>query len=137
MTKQIKRKGKIKMKQYNVGDVVQFLGDEYKVVEVLQDGEALHIKKIAAPFNTMVVPRVKLAGESEEGNVFHTGGAVPEDITEVLEDLGHKLPDVDKVFDPLEGYDDQEVPDFEDVTNTLDFSVKPDLLYRPDDSITL
>src|SRR5690349_10924246 len=99
MTKQIKRKGKIKMKQYNVGDVVQFLLDDYKVVEVLQDGEALHIKKVAAPFNTMVIPRTKLAGESEEGNIFHTGGAVPEEITEVL-----------------------------------DFSVKPDLLYRPDDS---
>lgn len=118
MTKQTKRKGKTKMKNYQVNDVVQFMGDEYKVVEVLQMEDAVHIKKTSAPGNSMVVPVEKL----ENSEVAE----------KILEDLGHKLPKVKEVFDPLEGWYEVDVPDYDVAEEN-----QPDLLYRPDDRISL
>lgn len=90
------------VKQFFIGDEVQFLGDSYKVVELLDSGESVHIKKTSPPGNSMVVPRSKLAGEQEE---------------------------VPVVVLPEEDYVPQ---DFDDIQ-----VINPDLLYRPDDRITL
>lgn len=99
------------MKNYQVNDVVQFMGDEYKVVEVLQLEDAVHIKKTSAPGNSMVVPILKLqanffVGESETEDYELAAAGIlsqPKDsptqeeadaeIAQVLEDLEHKLPE--------------------------------------------
>ena len=143
MTKQTKRKGKTKMKNYQVNDVVQFMGDEYKVVEVLQMEDAVHIKKTSAPGNSMVVPILKLqanffVGESETEDYELAAAGIlsqPKDSPtqeEADAEIAQVLEDLEKKFDPLEGYDEVDVPDFDVAKEN-----QPDLLYRPDDRINL
>lgn len=124
-----KRKGKTKMKTYQVNDVVQFMGDEYKVVEVLQMEDALHIKKTSAPFNSMVVPKVKLANGKYENMSEGSEPTVEEG--EYFEQL------LDAAFENMaKEVTTQEETDAE-IQDILDFSVKPDLMYRPDNKFSL
>lgn len=50
---------------FNIGQEVQFLGATYKIVEVLSATSDLHIKKVEAPHNSMVVPESKLKTPEE------------------------------------------------------------------------
>lgn len=118
------------MKTYQVNDVVQFMGDEYKVVEVLQMEDALHIKKTSAPFNSMVVPVVKLENTPNATTIQAMLEAV-----EIIENESARFSSPEELIDALNS-PTQEEADAE-IQDVLDFSVKPDLLYRPDNKFSL
>ena len=89
--KQTKRKGALKMKTYEVNQVVDFMEEKYKVVEILSEGTLVHLKKVEAPFNTMVVPAYKIAsfiGENDPNleNFFNEGTSFKstEDIADII-----------------------------------------------------
>ena len=96
--------------KYELGQEVQFLGDTYKIVEVLAEGSSLHIKKVDAPFNTMVIPTGKLNTEDT-------------------------LNDIEKAFKNSE--ENEDLPDFVEPDYYDIKETNPDLLYRPDDRISL
>lgn len=153
------------VKQFFIGDEVQFLGDNYKVVELLDSGESVHIKKTSPPGNSMVVPRGKLASDVSEGNIFHTGGTfigesetdeyglaavgikqkftepnaltkrALEESSEIIENKAARYSSAEELFEALAEPSQEEADkEIEEVLKTLE---APDLLYRPDDRITL
>ena len=98
------------VQQYQVGDTIQIKGLDYRVVEVMPDG--YHVKNINPPFNSFIY--VQGLESIQEQSTLFVGES-----DEGLEWLNMKSVGLEVIEDYREDKN------------------APDLLYRPDDRISL
>lgn len=113
------------IQQYQVGDTIHIKGLDYRVVEVMVDG--YHVKNINPPFNSFIY--VQGAG-SIQGNSY--AEAITDELPQFQtpEELEERLNKVISQYQ--DGFDASK---FKAITE-FDKNA-PDLLYRPDDRISL
>ena len=117
-----------KVQQYKIGDTLQIKGMDYRVVEVLPD--SYHVKNISSPFNSFIYAQGQSIPEVAEPDNAATNSKVEDVISAAFE--AAKRGETIGVVIPASMRDNPFI-----INEIEKLKNEPDLLYRPDDRISL